>query len=472
MAASKINKTEQSKKFELIKEIHQLEIKVKNLEKERGTHIFNKRNDFRKDFMPLEEMDLKMNDERKNEKIKLQQQLNKIRNNVSKFQRELKDIKPTPEFVEKLKVIMEDIEQSVTQFKEQQRLRYDELMTDERTTALEVSALEKRIETWSILPVPEPLKTNRSKPLTSARDVTKDLPPAVAAFEKFLSQTGGHKGGWDEYDHQTFLKFRNKYKGKPIFLKELIPALPTQTEESIIEHETWYLDYLDFNERKKIAIQEWKSVKDAEKEEELLNVEKEQEAEELAERKRAETLRQQIEAEKEERFARLNAWKVQKELEKAQKEEKRLREDLKKAKDSEKDKERQAKIKAQVEEYRKERELEDQIRQQHTELRKDEEERDKKRQLADNARKIKERNDQILNERITKMKSKKEQEEEKQKRLEKARKKIAVPRDPSRLYRLTEGWKERQRTTELSDKTGQVYQMPHRAVPSWRQGLN
>lgn len=52
------------------------------------------------------------------------------------------------------------------------------------------------------------------------------LPPAVLAYEvgfsallfysklcfhlmqRFLKQTGGHCGGWDQYDHQMFLKIR------------------------------------------------------------------------------------------------------------------------------------------------------------------------------------------------------------------------------------------------------------------------
>ena len=27
-----------------------------------------------------------------------------------------------------------------------------------------------------------------------------------------MEQNGGVRGGWDEYDHQTFLKFRNRYQ--------------------------------------------------------------------------------------------------------------------------------------------------------------------------------------------------------------------------------------------------------------------
>jgi len=55
---------------------------------------------------------------------KLKQQLGKIRSNVNKFQRDLQDVKPSPEFVEKLKEIMEEIENSMMTFKEQQRKVY------------------------------------------------------------------------------------------------------------------------------------------------------------------------------------------------------------------------------------------------------------------------------------------------------------------------------------------------------------
>ena len=55
---------------------------------------------------------------------KLKQQLGKIRTNISKFQRDLRDVKPSPEFVEKLKEIMEEIENSMMTFKEQQRKVY------------------------------------------------------------------------------------------------------------------------------------------------------------------------------------------------------------------------------------------------------------------------------------------------------------------------------------------------------------
>ncbi len=58
-------------------------------------------------------------------------------------------------------------------------------MREERLSTQEVFALDKRIETWSQLAAPVP-SARANKPVTdlaSARDITKDLPPEVAAFE-------------------------------------------------------------------------------------------------------------------------------------------------------------------------------------------------------------------------------------------------------------------------------------------------
>lgn len=60
------------------------------------------------------------------------------------------------------------------------------MLLEERTTALEIQALEKKFDSWSQLSSDASLtrQTDRQqKPLTSARDITKDLPPEVATFE-------------------------------------------------------------------------------------------------------------------------------------------------------------------------------------------------------------------------------------------------------------------------------------------------
>ena len=65
--------------------------------------------------------------------------------------------------------------------------RYEELLRGERTLHQELQALERKFETWAQAANDPSALTHRSastqRPLASARDITKDLPPEVAAFE-------------------------------------------------------------------------------------------------------------------------------------------------------------------------------------------------------------------------------------------------------------------------------------------------
>lgn len=77
------------------------------------------------------------------------------------------------------------------------------------------------------------------------------LPEEVVDFENFLQQTGGRQGGWDDYDHQNFVKVRNKHKGKPTFMGEVLENLPARTQDEVQQHEKWYQKFLALEERKK-----------------------------------------------------------------------------------------------------------------------------------------------------------------------------------------------------------------------------
>nr|XP_034326275.1 coiled-coil domain-containing protein 112 isoform X3 [Crassostrea gigas] len=435
------NKMEKSKKGEILRELRKLSVQVVALEREKTTHLYSKRSEFRHDFSVLEELDSKLTGDIKSEQVKVKQQLEKISHMVKRFHKELKDVKPTPEFVEKLKVIMEEIEGTITSFKENQRKQYEELIRDERMTYQEIQAMERKFDAWSQLAEkPDNKSKTPAAPLASARDITKDLPPQVAAFEKFLEETGGIRGGWDEYDHGTFLKFRNRYKGKIIFIKHALVAIPTKTEEEIRDHEEWYQTYLSMNEKKKESIKKWREKKEGEKEEVLSKVESELAEDQQKEEQKQQRLKEQIQEEKRQRFSQLNAWKVQKELERAQAEERKLREALDKAQKEEDRKKEKAELKQKVENYKKEREEEEKFLE---EQKKVWEEEEKERHRQNSAREIHRFRDRVD---------------------------IEVDRDPSRLLKPTAGW-----TSRLKDKgpsgSGPVIQMPHRAIPSWRQGM-
>jgi len=52
-------------------------------------------------------------------------------------------------------------------------------------------------------------------------------------------------------------------KGKLGFIKELAGGLlPTHSEQEIRDHEAWYQDYLQLNDRKKEVIQRWREKKE------------------------------------------------------------------------------------------------------------------------------------------------------------------------------------------------------------------
>ncbi|PVD20245.1 hypothetical protein C0Q70_20741 [Pomacea canaliculata] len=146
--ASKM-KVEQKRKSELISEIRRLNIQIQAIERERATHIFSKRSDFRKDFASLEEIEAKLLEERNEDYLQMCQQLSRMSHMVKGFRKELTSIKPTPEFVEKLKRVMEEIERSINSFKDEQKCKYEELLREERATYQELNALERKFLAWS-----------------------------------------------------------------------------------------------------------------------------------------------------------------------------------------------------------------------------------------------------------------------------------------------------------------------------------
>lgn len=79
----------------------------------------------------------------------------------------------------------------------------------------------------------------------------QEFPEEMKVLETFLQQTGGKLGGWDEYDHQSFLKVWTKHRGKASYRSEVKLYLPGKTEEDIRSHEDWYLEMCHLQEKKK-----------------------------------------------------------------------------------------------------------------------------------------------------------------------------------------------------------------------------
>ncbi|XP_038407767.1 coiled-coil domain-containing protein 112 isoform X2 [Canis lupus familiaris] len=245
-------KVSRTKKAEFIRTAEKLRNQVINIEKDKHSHFYNQKSDFRSEQSMLEELENKLINSRKTERAKIQQQLAKIHNNVKKLQHQLKDVKPTPDFVEKLREMMEEIENAINTFKEEQRLIYEELIKEEKSTNNELSAISRKIDMWALsnLGAEKAFRAMSGK-LPGDKVMPSTLPEEVVDFEKFLQQTGGRQGGWDDYDHQNFVKVRNKHKGKPTFMGEVLENLPGRTQDEVQQHEKWYQKFLALEERKK-----------------------------------------------------------------------------------------------------------------------------------------------------------------------------------------------------------------------------
>ncbi|XP_036363696.1 coiled-coil domain-containing protein 112-like isoform X2 [Octopus sinensis] len=439
MATLTVDPALASKKMDLKKELQKLRAQFLTIQRERDVILYGKRVSNRKDFLPLQEVDKKSNEEIKTEKHVLKQNHAKMQSMVSQFRKELKMISPSPEYVEKLKNVMEETEQSLSEFKENQRKSCEELMKEEKLTSLEIQALEKKFESWSksgeVQINGEFGSKNHSKTSGPARDIMVDLPPEVASFDKYVLQNGGHQGGWDDYDHETFLRYRLKYKKKKTFLEQVLPALPGRCTEDVEQHTVWYEQYLQLNQEKKDAISRWKELKLKERQSSKeIFPDEEDKSKKLA-------LQKKLEEERQQKLIQLQQWKLE--------------------------------LRKYVQEYReaKSKELMEVKRQ---EERQEMIEAEARRRFASlEVIRFREMDRLKTAKKIEKAKQKEEMAERKEKRLESLRKQVEVEvqRDPSRLLQPTAGWKERLKDNTSSNVTVPLQQIPHRAIPSWRAGL-
>lgn len=96
------------------------------------------------------------------------------------------------------------------------------LIKEENELCRDLQFMERRVEEWN-------------KPLANTRAVKSAANPSrssalthadLSEFQKFLTLSGGHTGGWDEQDHVLFLRERRKYHGKQKFLDAVECLLP------------------------------------------------------------------------------------------------------------------------------------------------------------------------------------------------------------------------------------------------------
>ncbi|XP_070090538.1 coiled-coil domain-containing protein 112 isoform X2 [Equus caballus] len=435
-------KVSRTKKAEFIRTAEKFKNQVINIEKDKHSHFYNQKSDFRIEHGMLEELENKLINSRK------------------------------AEIVEKLREMMEEIENAINTFKEEQRLIYEELIKEEKTTDNELSAISRKIDTWAMgnSETEKAFRATSSKvPVDKVTPST--VPEEVVDFEKFLQQTGGRQGGWDDYDHQNFVKVRNKHKGKPTFMGEVLEHLPGRTQDEVQQHEKWYQKFLALEERKKESIQNWKTKKQQKKEEIFKFKEKAENIPMLFHNKQENNQKQKEEQRKKQKLA-VEAWKKQKSIEMSMKYASQLKEEEEKEKKQQKERQRQFKLKLLLESYTQQKKEQEEFLRLEKEIREKTEKAEKRKTAAEEISRFQERDLHKLELKILDRQSKEDEKAEKQRRLAKLKEKVEnnVSRDPSRLYRPTKGWEERTKKIGPTG-SGPLLHIPHRAIPTWRQGV-
>ncbi|XP_051963803.1 coiled-coil domain-containing protein 112-like [Xyrauchen texanus] len=433
----------------------------------RETHRIH---DLKETFSVFEEFENKLQIELQSDILKVQQQLQKMKNCVYRFQVQLTDVKPSPDLIDKLKDTMTDIENSINMFKDSQYQSFEELLKEETTVWQEVNALEKKIDVWSLPVKADGLPRARSDKLSTDQKSSRNLLPEVTALEMFLQQRGGSQGGWDSYDHQSFMKVWTKHSGKPSYRKEAKFYLPDKTEEDIKVHEEWYLELCHLQDNKREAIQRWRAAKQREQDlqreqQNRDDVMEEQEETAAAQRLRQEQLRREA-------SERLEAWRSRRKQQQEEAEEQRLRDEILRRRHATEERRRQLEVKLLVEERVRQKKQEEEQHLLEKEVQEQMEREERHKLAAENIKHFQERDSQRLEMKLQEKRSKHEEDCERQRKLAKLKEKVEVhvSRDPSRLWRATEGWKSRTKAVGPSG-CGPVLHMFHRAVPTWRQDL-
>ncbi|KAH0628138.1 hypothetical protein JD844_008918 [Phrynosoma platyrhinos] len=385
-------------------------LRLMNIEKDKNILLFNKKSDFRVEYCTLEELEHKLTKNRK----------------------------------------------------EESKIFYEELMREEKSATYELNAMERKMERWT-LGTSTTTRIFKQGLLPLEKDLQSHLPEEVLDLERFLQQTGGRQGGWDEYDHQTFLKIFVKHKGKPSYIDEAIDYLPDRTREDIQQHEKWYQEFQILEARKKEQEEREKILAQKEKTEKVLNV---------GQLQREEAQKQKAEEERKKRLAELEAWKRQKAIAYAMKQATQLQEEEEKEKKKQRERQRQFEIKLLLENYSRQKRAQEELLRLEKEKKEEVEREERKKTAAEEIVKFQERDLHKLELKIQEKQAKEVEKVEKEKRLSRLREKVEinVTRDPYRLYRPTKVWEER--IKEIGPEgSGPLLHIPHRAIPSWRQGL-
>ena len=382
----------------------------------------------------------------------------------------------TPQFVSGLRSSMEQLEAGIASFKQQQRDVYDAMMLAEKAASREVEACERRIEAWVL----GEQQTSPARPAPRARHAAaapSDAPPEVQAFARYVAEHGGASGGWDDYDHGTFMRIRGRLgPAHPRLLQTVHEALPMRTLDEVAAHERWMARYLELQEGRRHAIQAWKERAQQQADQRREQAAQQKQLHEQQQQARADAEAQHREEEVAARRAAIEQWR-------RQEQDRQRAAELQAGAEAARQREHAARIEAerrtaahqQLEVVRHQREREEGQRREAEAARIQAELARRKAALVELPA-FRARDEEALRERHAREEQQQRERQAREQRLEKLRSTVATTvtatRDPARLLQPTQSTRLRAEDSGEPRGGGRVYiRPPTLGVPAWRKGL-
>ena len=167
---------------------------------------------------------------------------------------------------------MDDSEAEILALKESSHSRFEVLLKEEADIEAELSAFEQRRARWETEsaaagtsarggPAAPPSMVSRAAARASAGGA-EESPPEVQAYDDFVA-TKGQLGGWDEADHEMFMKqlkaAGGDYSAVVARASERLAHIPKQ---DVIAHARWHAEHEDLLAERRAAIQRWRLRRD------------------------------------------------------------------------------------------------------------------------------------------------------------------------------------------------------------------
>lgn len=195
-----------------------------------------------------------------------------IQHRLQLLKERLRHVEPGPAYVDILASQIDQVERTITSFKEQQQAEYAELLHEEDQLVEEIGDIGDKIldqdeegqreygtEAWGSL---EKAKAPRRR---SGPGGDRGLPPEVVEYDDFVEEHG-ETGSWDPEDHKEFLKLLKACQGdygQTLVLG--VDQLYGHSRVDILRHCRWHADLMDLQMKKRVAIIEWRSKREEEK---------------------------------------------------------------------------------------------------------------------------------------------------------------------------------------------------------------